>query len=72
MTQPIKKKNTMVKLENSENDNEETSNKPVDDVTHDPYFPPIVSLPEVEVKDITVWIVFYELHLFKYRSTSCD
>ena len=54
MTQPIKKKNTMVKLENSENDNEETSNKPVDDITHDPYFPPIVSLPEVEVKDITV------------------
>merc|ERR1739846_307794 len=36
----------MVKLENNENDNEETSNKPVDP---DPYFPPVVSLPEVEV-----------------------
>merc|ERR1712038_593059 len=36
----------MVKLENNENDNEETSNKPVEP---DPYFPPIVSLPEVEV-----------------------
>lgn len=39
----------MVKLENNENDNEETSNKPDNDIPHDPYFPPIVSLPEVEV-----------------------
>ena len=40
----------MVKLVNNENDNEETSNKPDNDIPHDPYFPPIVSLPEVEVK----------------------
>ena len=55
----------MVKLENSENDNEETSNKPVDDVTHDPYFPPIVSLPEVEVK-----ILKFELYFMNYIFSS--
>ena len=49
----------MVKLENNENDNEETSNKPVDDITHDPYFPPIVSLPEVEVKTFFLKIELY-------------
>merc|ERR1711981_413172 len=38
----------MVKLDN-ENDNEETTNNPGDDSTHDPYFVPIVQLPEVEV-----------------------
>ena len=58
----------MVKLENNENDNEETSNKPDNDIPHDPYFPPIVSLPEVEVKmgkkTLKVWIVFCMNYIF--------
>ena len=51
----------MVKFENNENEND---NEKTDNVVEDPdpYFVPIVSLPEVEVSLLEFKFLFYLLH----------